>query len=584
MIHDHANPPAVRPALPGCILLVLAFCAWPGDVACGQCIDAHGQELIAADGVRLDAFGYAVSISGDALIVGAVRDRDRGLWTGAAYVYRLEESTWVEEQKLTASDAIQEDAFGCAVAIDGDVAVVGARWNDDAGMSSGSAYVFRFDGNVWAEEQKLLASDGTAFDEFGESVSVSGDVVVVGAHFDGDAGERAGSAYVYRFDGNAWIEEQKLVAGDAAASDQFGESVSVSGDVVVVGAPRGDGAAVDTGAAYVFRFDGSAWSDEQKLSAGAGEWRDEFGWSVAVSGNVAVAGTPLDGVADNTSSGSATVYRFDGSAWTEEQTLVASDPAVAGWLGKSVALHGDVIVAGAPFDNGTEYHSGAAYVYRHNGIRWVEQRKLKPWDSDDHNEFGGSVSVHDDRVLGGAERGEGRARDSGSAYVFPVPDIECKIGTVDLGSNPNAASVLTINGNAGVCNDVDVRVGSPIEIFMDAPPAGPSPAPFVLYVWTGEPDESTVSPQPANLGLMCLPTFLTVGTRKPFKVWNNAGHGRWLGQPDFSSQPAPSTVLSAGAGWDRPVTLTLQGYIFDHGSAADVRASVTNAVVLRVFR
>jgi hypothetical protein len=255
------------------------------------------------------------------IVVGAwTRDEERDS-SGAAYVYRFDGTAWVEEQKLLASDRASGepvhdqfgDQFGRAVAVSGDVAVVGATWNDDNGYNSGSAYVFRFDGTAWVEEQKLLASDGEEGDQFGGSVAVSGDVALIGADEDDDVARESGSAYVYRFESSAWIQEQKLRASDTAddqLGDFFGRDVAVSGDLAVIGVPGDDDRAGSAGAAYVFRFDGASWIEEQKLLAAdtLNIFADGLGASVAVSRGVAVIGAP--GNADNGVSAGA-AYVFD---------------------------------------------------------------------------------------------------------------------------------------------------------------------------------------------------------------------------------------------------------------------------------
>jgi len=189
-------------------------------------------------------------------VVGAYRD-DREACTdcGSAYVYRFNGSSWVEEQKLTASDGAVFDYFGYSVSVSGNVAVVGAYQRNCPGSDCGAAYVYRFNESTWLEEEKLTASDAAASDQFGISVSISGDVVVVGANSDDRAAaNNCGSAYVYFFIGSSWVQEHKLKASDAAAGDQFGTSVSITGDVVAVGAPFWSGS--DSGAAYVFSLDG----------------------------------------------------------------------------------------------------------------------------------------------------------------------------------------------------------------------------------------------------------------------------------------------------------------------------------------
>jgi hypothetical protein len=164
-------------------------------------------------------------------------------------VYTFDGSSWIET-KLIASDGASSDYFGYSVAVDGDTVVVGARYDDDNGVDSGSAYVYRFDGTDWIET-KLLASDGATDDRFGISASVDGDTVVVGAYGDDDNGSNSGSAYVYTFDGSSWIET-KLIASDGASSDRFGISASVDGDTVVVGSDYDDDNGSSSGSAYVY--------------------------------------------------------------------------------------------------------------------------------------------------------------------------------------------------------------------------------------------------------------------------------------------------------------------------------------------
>ncbi|MCH8880088.1 MAG: FG-GAP repeat protein [Planctomycetes bacterium] len=200
-----------------------------------------------------DRFGHAVSISGLVALVGAPGDY---VSSGSAYIFRYDvvNSIWSEEAKLTACDPDAGDQFGTSVSISGDVAVVGAPYDNDAGSWSGSAYVFRFDPqtDLWHQEAKLTASDGAFNDRFGFSVSISGDLAVIGVHREEDTETNSGSMYVFRFDGFDWNEEAKLTASDASSNDRFGTSVSVDGDRAVAGAISGEGGATNSGAAYVF--------------------------------------------------------------------------------------------------------------------------------------------------------------------------------------------------------------------------------------------------------------------------------------------------------------------------------------------
>ncbi|MCH7954231.1 MAG: FG-GAP repeat protein, partial [Candidatus Marinimicrobia bacterium] len=217
------------------------------------------------DGAADDQFGFSVSISGDYAVVGAYLDNDNGSDSGSAYIFKRTGTSWVQEAKLLPSDGAAFDNFGFSVSISGDYAVVGAFLDDDNGGASGSAYVFKRTGTSWAEEAKLLASDRAADDQFGVSVSISGDYAVVGAVFDDDNGDGSGSAYVFKRTGTSWAQEAKLLPSDGAAIDFFGMSVSISGDYAVVGAHRDDDSGPETGSAYVFKRSGTSWAQEAKL-------------------------------------------------------------------------------------------------------------------------------------------------------------------------------------------------------------------------------------------------------------------------------------------------------------------------------
>jgi len=424
-----------------------------------------------------DSFGNSVSISGGVAVVGAHGDDDNGIDSGSAYVFRWTGAAWDEEQKLLASDGSSSpfggDSFGASVSVLGDVVVVGAPNEDDAcspgvRCDSGSAYVFRWNGTTWIEEQKLLASDARAGDRFGNSVSVSGDVAVVGAYQDnGRWTTNSGSAYVFRWNGSAWEEEQKLLASNGSSDDQFGKSVSVSvsGDVAVVGANGDDDNGSGSGSAYVFRWTGSAWDEEQKLLASDGVAGDNFGWSASVSGDVALVGTNLYDNAD--ASGSAYVFRWNGATWIEQQKLLAWDGTVHDEFGGTVSVLGDVAVVGATGDDDNGLASGSAYVFRWNGTTWVPKQKLLASDGARDDLFGISVSVSGDVAVVGARGDDDNGSRSGSAYVYSltcgdsVTDAfeTCDDGNFEDGDGCSGCGVecgyACDGGEPSVCTDID---------------------------------------------------------------------------------------------------------------------------------
>ncbi|MBR58128.1 MAG: hypothetical protein CMH54_08920, partial [Myxococcales bacterium] len=208
---------------------------------------------------------------------------------GAAYVFVRSGGVWTQQQKLIASDGSFADQFGESISISGDTLVVGAIEDDDHGDKSGSAYVFMRSGGLWTEQHKITAYDAAAGDLFGLSVSISGDTLVVGAMGDDHQGNSGGSAYVYTRNIDTWLVQQKLLASDGYEGDSFGVSVAISEETVVVGAQFGNDP--DTGAIYVYVRNGSVWSEQQRLIASDGGSGDNFGFGVAISGDTIVGGS-----------------------------------------------------------------------------------------------------------------------------------------------------------------------------------------------------------------------------------------------------------------------------------------------------
>ena len=372
-------------------------------------------KLTASDNAAGDNFGFSISISGDYAVVGALLDDDNGSGSGSAYVFKRTGTTWTQEAKILPSDGAADDQFGNSVSISGDYAVVGARRDDDNGDRSGSAYVFKRTGSSWTQEAKLLASDGAAFDVFGTSVSIYGDYAVVGANWDDDNGDRSGSAYVFKRTGSSWTQEAKLLPSDGAANDNFGNSVSISGDYAVVGAESDDVNGFHSGSAYVFKRSSTSWAQEAKLLPHDGAVEDHFGVSVSISGDYAIVGS----VGDNNYSGSAYVFKRIGTSWAQEPKLLASDrgPEID-LFGSSVSISSDYAVVGAPMDDDNGISSGSAYVFKRTGTSWAQEAKLLPSDGAVGDDFGWSVSISGGYAVVGAYLDDDNGTDAGSAYVY----------------------------------------------------------------------------------------------------------------------------------------------------------------------
>ena len=423
-----------RTALSAAVALITTGTGW------SQGIASQEAKLIACDAATDDYFGISVAVSGDTAVVGASgNDHTDASNGGAAYVFVRSGATWIEQAKLTARDAGGGDWFGYSVSVSGDTAVVGAQRDDYADIKdAGSAYVFVRSGNTWTEQAKLTARDAGAGDRLGFSVSLLGDTAVIGALYDTHAGGTgAGSAYVFVRSGTIWTEQAKLTASDATDIDSFGSSVSLSGDTAVVGASDAAAAGVaDAGSAYVFVRSGTTWTEQAKLVASDPEYFDSFGYSVSVSGNTAVVGAWGDDVGGvlGSNEGSAYVFVRSGITWSEQAKLTASNAAAEDYFGYSVSVSGDMAMVGARMDDHAGgVDAGSVYAFVRRGASWTERENLTASDAAASDLFGYSVSVSGDTAVAGTIYDDyAGATNAGSAYVFRLsaaPVTYCMGGT-----------------------------------------------------------------------------------------------------------------------------------------------------------
>jgi VCBS repeat-containing protein len=337
-------------------------------------------KLTASDGAGGDDLGWGVAVSGDTVVAGAPGD-DVGANAdqGSVYVFRRPASDWrsaTETAKLTASEGAGGDELGSGLAVSGDTVVAGAPLDDiGSNVAQGSVYVFQKPATGWqsmTETAKLTASDAAAGDELGDPVTVAGDTVVSGAIYN-DAGARLnqGAVYLFQKPAGGWrsaTETAKLTASDGASSSHLGFSTAVSADTVVAGAV---GANQSRGAAYVFQKPAGGWqgaTETAKLTASDAAAGDGLGDSVAIADDTVVAGASLDDVGAHPDQGSVYLFQKPVGGWqsaTETSKLTAgSDGAASDLLGSSVAISGDTVLAGAPWDDvGAHPDQGSAYVF-----------------------------------------------------------------------------------------------------------------------------------------------------------------------------------------------------------------------------
>ncbi|MFH1509218.1 MAG: FG-GAP repeat protein [bacterium] len=417
------------------MLVILSF------LVCNTAFGAHTEivKLTTGDGEIADWFGWSVAISGEYVVIGANYDDDIGHDGGSAYLFHYANGAWTQEQKLFASDGGQNDAFGSSVSIKGDVCIVGAHGHGiiHGTNASGAVFVFKKDESEWVEDTELRASDAQPSDYLGYSVSFDGDCVIAGAHGDDDNGPDSGSAYVFRYDGMSWTEEQKLTASDGQTQDYFGQAVAIDGDLAVVGAWATDESGPYSGSAYIFHFDGESWIEEQKLTANDASAEDHFGSAVSISGNLVVIGAYVDDDM-GTSSGSAYAFRRNGTTWIQENKFVASDGEPNDELGYSVAVSPHFAILGARHDNDTDAHAGSVYVYGWNGTGWIEEDKILASDGAVNDWFGSAVSLSGYNVAVGAWGNDEIGTDSGAAYICSTFNPDYKVISADLECLPPA--------------------------------------------------------------------------------------------------------------------------------------------------
>ena len=337
-------------------------------------------------------------------------------------------------------NGIDGDHLGQAVAISGNFAIIGA-YQSAVGVNNaqGSASIYQYDGTNWVFMQKLTDATGAANDNFGYSVSISGNYAIVGANMD-DVGANAnqGSASIYQYNGSSWVLMQKMIDANGAANDYFGYAVSISGNYVIIGSLQDDiGANADQGSATIFQYNGSSWVLMQKITDASGAAGDEFGNSVSISGTRAVVGAYQDDVGANNSQGSASIYQYSAGTWILMQKITDANGASADYFGNSVSISGGNLIIGAVFSDASgAFNGGAASIYEFARGVWGLRQKIIDPASIFNTYFGCSVSISGNYALVGAY----------SSNTGPVTNIGHCILYIHVGSGWQKNQYITDPG------------------------------------------------------------------------------------------------------------------------------------------
>lgn len=365
-------------------------------------------EVTKLEGDPAFASGFAASlaVSGDYIVVGDPGDSTMGSAAGAAYVFHRVGNAWARQAKIFGSEIGFSDAFGLSVAIEDDRIVIGAPHYDLTSTGWGFAYVFQRVGDGWVEQQKLISSESAIDDRFGWSVSISGNWIAVGAPYQDDY---FGRVFLFHWNGSSFVEEASVFGSDTVQFDLFGWAVALREDRLLVGVEFAD---QQRGKAYVFRNDGNNWLEEAKLTAGDAAPNDRFGRVVSMNGEFAIVGAPAT---DHTglSSGSAYIFHRTGSNWTEQANLRGSSPQPSANFGEAVSIYESYALIGAYGHNdGMVENVGASFLYRYADGVWSEVSTFVPDDAHFGLGFGSIIRYDGVNAVIGA---------SSSAYVFAVP-------------------------------------------------------------------------------------------------------------------------------------------------------------------
>lgn len=381
-----------------------------GLLAAGQChlLQAQTVRLVHGPAPAAES-AYALALQGNLLVLGSPGEQSR---TGAVYVHSCVAASCSAATRIVALDLASGDLFGSAVALSANTLAVAAP-----GQTPSAVYVFVFDGASWVQQTRLSAPDGPASEGFGVALALEGERLLIGAD---RAQSRSGAAYVYLRSGVNWLQEQRLSSDSPASGDLFGQSVALSADTALIGAPGRDGplpGSFAVGAAYAFVRELGNWNLQAVLSAAAGASGDSYGYALSLDGDRALIGAPLSAAG----LGSVYVHERASGIWSQQAQLTSAAGLVGDRLGWSVALAGDFVVAGAPYARGS---CGAATAFRRIGGIWTESPGAGVANPAFGQLIGWSVASDSQRFLLGSPGYSGANDHRGAAYWFdPVEQV-----------------------------------------------------------------------------------------------------------------------------------------------------------------
>ncbi len=437
----------------------------------------QNARIITDDGVSGDHFGCSFALDGSTMFVGAYLSSDGVSRPGAVYVFNKVEGVWVQGQKIFASDKVDSDKFGTSLAFSGSTLLVGAPGATvGATADQGAAYLFSKTGSLWVEDQKISGSDATAGNNVAYTVAINDSTLVLGAiTATVGANVNQGAAYVFTKTGSTWEEKQKLFDDEGHATGFLGYSVAVDNSQVIIGAPGETNEGVRTGAVYVFSRSGDTWTASQKLAAEDGAINDYFGSALALYDTTLVIGAQYADLASVADKGAAYVFNRSGSTWSQFQKIIASDGLEEDNFGSSVSFDGSTIVIGAENASvGANDGQGAVYVFKLVSSTWTENQKLVASDGAAYDRFGSPIFVKDYLVSVGIRS----SSDVGVAYTFGLPAIiassfnlsltpggSAETYTLVLSTAPSSDVTITLTAAEGLSLNSSTFTFTPVNWF-----------------------------------------------------------------------------------------------------------------------
>ena len=391
--------------------------------------EIEDQILYGSDPGAGDNFGHAVAVDGNYAVVGSRYNDTGGTDRGAAFIFHKSGGTWTEQAMVQPSDTANDDWFGRGVAISGDYVIVNAYAKTTNNTGQGAAYIFYRSGTSWAQQAKLNASDSEASDAYSYSVDIDGDYAIVGSLNEDPGGtSNAGSAYIYVRSETSWSQQAKIQASDKEANDTFGRGVTISGDYAAVGADNEDTSGSNAGSVYIFKRSGTNWSQQQKIQSSDIQADDYFGGGagqgVSLSGDTLAVGARKE---DTGGSEAGSVYIFKKASgsetWSQEAKLQASDVSADSQFGMSVSLSGDILAVGANQEDTIGTDAGAAYIFERSGTTWTEVKRITASDGQANDDFGTSISTDGTTTFVGAYREDTKGSNAGAAYVYEKVNV-----------------------------------------------------------------------------------------------------------------------------------------------------------------